>query len=284
MKYYICLFAFFLLFYIPYSWSQSSDTLQIDSSEVYPQGGLVDAARFVDGVAHTFVSPLHWKGKDWINVGGVVAGTALSTLLDKPVRSLMQDQEGKVWNGIERVGYHGGKPYAAFIMTGGFYLTGVIFKNKWAKETGLILGAAYLTSGALQTFMKTAVGRARPGTEVGPWAFDPFSESPAYHSFPSGHIQIAMVSALVLGHRVHNPWLKGLFYAAGATTFIGRLHTDAHWMSDMVFGTAISYFCTRAVINRMDSNHQNHIFSKKKNPIAWQLSPSWQGVSLRGTF
>jgi|SRR5690606_15442797 len=242
-----------------------------------------DALRFVDATAHTVTSPLRWDGRDWLKTGGVIAGTAFVTLLDKPVRSFWQERDSKVWNGIERAGFHLGKPYAAFILTGGFYLTGVALNNEWAKETGLILGAAYLTSGAVQTLMKTAIGRARPATNEGPWAFDPMSPEAAYHSFPSGHIQIAMVSALVLASRTNNPWLKSALYATGGLTLFSRMYSDSHWLSDMAFGAAISWFCTQAILKRMDDTHYRNPFNKKAS-VQWSLAPSISGIGLIGTF
>lgn len=254
-----------------------------NADSVVQKKKVYDAVRFVDASAYTFTSPIRWKGKDWLKVGGVLGGTALLTLVDKPVRSFWQKRDSKVWDGVERAGFHYGKPYAAFIMTGGFYLTGVIIKNEWARETGLMLAAAYLTSGAVQTLMKTAVGRARPGTNVGPWRFDPFSPEPGYHSFPSGHIQVATVSAVILAHRVESPILKTLFYGTAGVTLASRMHSDAHWLSDMAFGGAISWFCAQSVIKRMERTKDSNPFSRK-NKITWNFSPSVQGFTLIGNF
>lgn len=255
-------------------------TLESDTSKVLH---IHDAFRFIDATAHTVSAPLRWDGEDWLKTGGVLAGTALISILDKPVRSFWQDRDSKVWNTVERAGFHLGKPYAAFILTGGFYLTGVAINNEWVKETGLILGAAYLTSGAVQTLMKTAIGRARPGTNVGPWTFDPMSPEAAYHSFPSGHIQIAMVSALVLANRTNNLWLKSALYATGGLTLVSRMYSDSHWLSDMAFGAAISWFCTHAIIKRMDETRYTNPFKKNKT-IEWALAPTVHGLGLRGTF
>src|SRR5690349_16550330 len=91
-----------------------------------------DMIRVVDGVLFTFSSPARWKGKDWLKVGGVAATCAAITLLDEPVRNFWSHQNSKFMDGFERVGYHYGKPYSALAITGGFYLTGIIFKNEWA--------------------------------------------------------------------------------------------------------------------------------------------------------
>ncbi|QEC52432.1 membrane-associated phospholipid phosphatase [Anseongella ginsenosidimutans] len=244
---------------------------------------LNDFLRFADASLYTWSGPLRWDGRDWIKLGGTIAGTTLLALADQPVRDFWHQRSGPGWEAVETAGFHYGKPYAAFALTGGFYLSGIIFKNEWARETGLILGSAFLTSAAIQTIMKTAVGRARPGTNIGNGAFKPFSDLPDYHSFPSGHMQVALATALVLGRRVEHPVLKVFFYAAAGSTFISRMHSDAHWISDLAFGGAISWFCADAVIRRMEYNKSNDPFRKKQR-ISWQLAPSVSGFALKGTF
>lgn len=260
-----------------------ADTAQTDTADFWEER-TQDLLRFGDGFLYTVASPVRWKGNDWLKAGGVIAGTALTTLIDKPVRNFWQEQDSRFLDGIERAGFHYGKPYAAFYLTGGFYFTGLVFKNDWAKETALTLAAAYLTSGAVQTLMKTAFGRARPATDVGPWAFKPWSSEPAYHSFPSGHIQIAMVTAIVLAERVEQPWLKGIFYSTAGVTLVSRMYSDSHWISDMVLGGAISYFSTKAVIKRLNqTKHGGNMFNKKKQ-ITWSVLPTYNGIALVGTL
>lgn len=108
-----------------------------------------DPLRFADGVLYTWSAPARWQARDWVVLGGLVAGTSALTLLDEPVRDFWQGQNNRFMSGVERIGYHYGKPYSAFAFTGGFYLTGVIFRNEWARETGLMLGTTLLSSGTI---------------------------------------------------------------------------------------------------------------------------------------
>jgi membrane-associated phospholipid phosphatase len=248
-----------------------------------PQRRTHDIIRFADAVVYTVGSPIRWKGKDCLKAGVVISGTALLTLIDEPVMDFWQDRNSGVWDGIERAGFYYGKPYAVFGLTSGFYLTGVLLNYEWARETGLILGAAYLTSGTIQTLMKSVVGRARPGTNVGPWAFDPFTSDPRYHSFPSGHMQVAMVTAMVLAERLNPVGLKILFYGTAGLTLSARLYSDAHWFSDLVFGGVISWFCTKAVIKSMETNKFDNPL-KRKDKISWSITPSFQGIRIVGRF
>lgn len=242
--------------------------------------------RVADAFVYTAISPVRWKGKDWATAAATVGGAAVLTLVDEPIKDFWDHNHSPLLDDLEPLGFHNGKPYAAMVMTGGFYVTGWIFKSEWAKETGIILGASYLTSGALQTIMKSAVGRARPSTDVGNYKFKPFFGDPAYSSFPSGHIQIALVTSMVLARRVENPWLKGAFYAGAGVTMASRMYVDAHWFSDLVFGAAISYFCTDTVMKRLEKTaYDNPIKAlERKHKISWQVNPNFRGIGIVGTF
>lgn len=245
-------------------------------------------ARFGDAIIYTWTSPLRWKKKDWITAGGTVAATTLLFLADKPVDKFWQHNQSGFMHGIERSGYHYGKPYAAFIVTGGFYGVGLIIKSDWAKETALILGSTYLSSGAVQTLMKTAFGRARPGTDVGNMRFEPFSKDAGYHSFPSGHIQVAMATAAVLAGRVNSPVLKTLFYATASTTMLSRLYSHSHWTSDLFFGGAVSYFMARTNLKRWAMTKPGtEVFPqliKHQHRLSWNLEPTENGLGIVGRF
>lgn len=255
------------------------------STKVYSQVDSVssnDLYRFADGVIFTYSQPFRWKQKDWITLGVVIAGTGAISLMDEPISKFWKDVDSPVLDKIERVGFHYGKPYSAFIVTGGFYLTGLIFKDKWARDTGIQLGVTLLTSGLLQTLQKDAIGRARPGTNVGAYDFKPFSKSAAYHSFPSGHASVAFGISLVLAQRVQSVPLKIFFYSLAASTTMARLYTEAHWLSDITFGATIGWFCAQTAIDRINTNAKRIKESGLRS--AWNVYPSPTGISIVGKF
>lgn len=239
-----------------------------------------------DAFVYTFASPIRWKKKDWLTAGATVGGAALISLLDEPARDFFYRDQGDVANALEKVGFHNGKPYAAMIATGGFYLTGLVINDEWTKETAVILGSAYLTSGAIQTLMKKVVGRARPSTGLGPYEFKPFDKEPSFSSFPSGHVQIALVTSMVLAERVEPIWLKSIFYAGAAVTLTSRMYVGAHWLSDVTFGSVISYFCTKTVMKRLEKTKYDNPIKRKedRHTISWQLTPNFNGLGVVGTF
>jgi membrane-associated phospholipid phosphatase len=240
----------------------------------------IDPLRFADGVIHTYTSPVRWKGKDWLKFGALAGGTALLTLADHPVRNFWQKQNGNFLDGVNEVGYHYGKPYSAFIFSGGFYTAGLLFKNEWAKETGLALTTALFASGLLEMGLKPLVGRARPGNDRGNYDRDFLNESVAYHSFPSGHATVAFTISFVMAKQIDNIPMKIFFYTLATSTAICRLYSDAHWVSDIGFGSIIAWHCSEAVIKRLQSNRHRNPHKKTK----WNLTPYPGGITLRATF
>lgn len=242
-----------------------------------------DVIRVVDGAAHTLTSPARWKGKDFLKAGAVVAGTAAITFLDEPVRKFFQGKESKVLDRFERVGNHYGKPYSAVAVTGGFYFTGLLLKNEWAKETGLMLASGLGSSTVVQTFFKNAIGRARPNLNIGNYEADPFNTDSPYHSLPSGHTTVAFTTSLILARQVEPVPIKIFFYSLATLTAASRMYLDVHWISDIAFGGAIAWFCADAAVKRIEANRFRPVV-RQKNQISVKVYPFPGGVSLRATL
>jgi membrane-associated phospholipid phosphatase len=241
-----------------------------------------DVVRVLDGTAYTLTSPARWKGKDFIKVGAVAVGTVAISLLDQPVREFWDGKESKLLNNLERIGNHYGKPSTAVAITSGFYVTGLLLKNEWAKETGLILASGLGSSTVVQTFFKNAIGRARPNLDAGNYHADPFNRDSPYHSLPSGHTTVAFVTSLILARQVNPIPVKIVFYSLATLTAGGRMYKDVHWVSDIAFGGAIAWFCADAAIKRIETNRFRKVI--RQNPISVKLYPFPGGLSLRATL
>jgi membrane-associated phospholipid phosphatase len=241
-----------------------------------------DAFRLADGVVYTFSSPARWTGKDVLVLGGLIAGTTALTYMDHPVRDFWQRHDNRFMDGVERVGYHYGKPYTAFGFTTGVYLAGVIFKNQWAKETGLVLGTTLFTSGFLMGVLKDVAGRARPAEGIDHMEFKPFNQAPAYHAFPSGHSAVAFGISLVMAKRIDNLPVKILFYSLAGTTAVSRMYSDSHWVSDIAFGGMLAWFCADTALMRMQANRFRTSF-RAKNKLVWKVFPYPGGLTARAS-
>ena len=85
--------------------------------------------------------------------------------------------------------------------------------------------------------MVYAVGRSRPENELGNRAFKPFSNTPGYDSFPSGHTIITWAVATPFAEHYDAPWL----YGVAAITNLARIGSRQHWVSDTVAGSLLGY-------------------------------------------
>ena len=249
-------------------------------SAQYDSAKRMDPVRFADGVIYTYTAPARWKGGDWLKFGAILGGTAAMTLADQPVRNFWQDQNNAILDGVNTVGYHYGKPYSAFLFSGGFYTAGLLMKNKWALETGLALGTSLLTAGLLEMGLKPLIGRARPGRGEGNYSMSFLNEEPGYHSFPSGHASMAFTISFVMAKQSKSIPVKVFFYSLAASTAVCRLYSDAHWVSDIAFGSIIAWYCSEAAIQRLQSNR----FRKPGKNTRWNLTPYPGGITMRATF
>ena len=250
---------------------------QIDSLAYRP-----DLVRFADGVLFTYSAPARWDAKDWVVLGGLMVGTSALSFVDQPVRTFWQRHDNRFLDGVERVGYHYGKAYTAMAVTGGLYVSGMIFKSEWAKETGLALGTSIFSSSLVMGVLKKMAGRARPGPAGDNMDFQPFDDSPAFHAFPSGHSSVAFGISVVLARRVDSVPLKVLFYSLAGTTAVGRMYADQHWASDVAFGGMLAWFCADTALSRLQANRFRTV--RTKNRMVWKVFPYPGGLTLRASI
>lgn len=115
-----------------------------------------------------------------------------------------------------------------------------ICRHHWLRvATAFYVFASVGFAGMLAAFLKQAIGRARPSqfADVGVLAFDPFSGSASWASFPSGHTTTIM--AFVMAVALLTPRLRVALLAAGFWIAFARLATGAHYPSDVIGGCAL---------------------------------------------
>jgi membrane-associated phospholipid phosphatase len=235
-----------------------------------------DGFRFADGIFYNFTGPLRWEKKDWTKFGIVLGGVSALSLVDKPMRRAWEPVDEKFLDKVNDVGDAYGRTHSALAFSGGFYIAGLVTKNAWLKETGVILGAALFTSGVIQGGLKPLIGRSRPFVEEGNYSFHPLRSSGDFHSFPSGHTSIALTITFVMARRVKSVPLKILFYSLAASTVACRLYSDAHWISDIGFGGAVAWFSAESSVRRIESMRYRRGIEPK-----FVLLPYPGGMTLR---
>jgi undecaprenyl-diphosphatase len=103
-----------------------------------------------------------------------------------------------------------------------------------AVRAGFIF-TAIAVPGLIETIAKRLIGRARPfvrGDDV--WAYVPFSWSPAYASFPSGHATVAFSALVAIGAVF--PQARALMWIYAVLIACSRVIIWAHHPSDVIAG------------------------------------------------
>ncbi len=146
------------------------------------------------------------------------------------------------------------EPWLMFLLDGaaGLIIIGVMHQlfRRWEQWVGVVL--PIVLSSLLTHAIKTAVGRARPKIELGPFHFNPFPGDADFASFPSGHTSYAVTIALLLG--ILFPRARWLFIILAALTAFERVFHREHYVSDVLAGAAVGlfsvYLCVRLLPNR----------------------------------
>ncbi|MFH1605323.1 MAG: YjbH domain-containing protein, partial [Pseudomonadota bacterium] len=171
---------------------------------------------------------------NWLRMGVFGTGLVLaSTALDKRADQFATDHGQNRW--VKRgTSFGNALPWLAIAGAGVAALDGsdpVRSRTAYAAtEAG---GTAFLAV----TGLKYMVGRSRPGNELGNHAFESFSKTSGYDSFPSGHAIISWAVATPFAEEYNAPWLYGL----AAVTNLARVGSRQHWVSDTVAGSVLGY-------------------------------------------
>ena len=89
------------------------------------------------------------------------------------------------------------------------------------------------------TIVKRLIGRVRP-SDLGPFAYVPFSWRPAYASMPSGHETTAVAAAIAIGALWPKARVPMWIYAAVIAA--SRVIIEAHYVSDVIAAAFVGGF------------------------------------------
>ena len=185
--------------------------------------------------------PFHLKGKDAEAFAAFGAATAGLIAVDRYTSNWVA-RRGTVSHASRDLSSLG-----TIFASGGFaaaiYFTGRA-KNNWkAKETGVLSTEALIDSGIVVGVLKHATQRPRPNLDGGRGHF--FEGG---LSFPSGHSASAWSVATVVAYEYKNrPLAHYGAYAAALAVSLARYGSRAHFMSEVLIGSAIGFYTGRYV-------------------------------------
>lgn len=93
--------------------------------------------------------------------------------------------------------------------------------------------------GIVGNILKHQIGRRRP-SELGPFAYDPFSWQHHFASFPSGHATTAFAVLVAFGALF--PRLRPLLWVYAVLIAISRVVVSTHYPSDVIGGAIVGGF------------------------------------------
>jgi membrane-associated phospholipid phosphatase len=238
-------------------------------------------SRFIKDDVAMWTAPFNLDLKGSLIFGGVLVGTGILIANDEAIYKGFKTYQNKnSW--VDTV-----SPKLTLLgewgidcgIAGIFVLSGLAFRDKKARDTGLMALETLMHTGLLVQVAKHLAGRQRPSVEngqdywFGPGAFfNRYSEGAfaRYDSFPSGHTISAWGLATVIAENYKSFWVQLACYGLATGVGLSRLTEDAHWFSDVFIGAVLGY-----AIGRMVVRNQN-----KRLQIAPSVMPGGIGLSL----
>jgi len=211
----------------------------------YFKGYLSDAGAIV-------ASPLSWRGEEWLKFSAVVAVTFVISSEEDDVQSWVQKSRNDDTDMVAQ--YTGPAGSGKYVLPAlvGLYGYGRIAGRDRAERTALLGMESVILSGFFTNAVKYLTHKHRPGHAYGndvSWNGPGLSHADL--SFPSGHstcsFAVATVVALEYGD---NSLVPPLAYCAATLAALSRVNDNAHWMSDIILGSAIGHFTARAIVSR----------------------------------
>ena len=217
-------------------------------------------------------SPLRMKGKDVLLWGGVALVTGILIANDETIYRNIKDFQAKnewVDDISPKVTKLGLGEYNLGI-AGLFYLGGLAFKDKRAKETARLTLMTFIHTGVVVQLGKHLTGRQEPKWDNGKdhWAgpagfFKRYEEGQISHydAFPSGHTITIFGTATVVAEMYKKTiWVPVLSYTLATACGLSRVTEDTHWLSDVFLGAVLGYAIGKYVVkkrNRLGNGRLN---------------------------
>lgn len=158
--------------------------------------------------------------------------------------------------------YYLGNGLTPILVSGGFYLVGLINDDYRALNTSSELIEVLISSGVVTQTIKRVTGRESPSAAIangnpgGHWTpFPSFkayqTHTPSYDAIPSGHITTYMAALTVLTTNYpDNKYLKPIGYSLMALLGFEMMSSRVHWVSDYPLAILIGYAIGKNASNR----------------------------------
>jgi membrane-associated phospholipid phosphatase len=206
---------------------------------------------------HVASGPGHASGADLRTAGLLAAGAgATLLLLDEPIHQWLHG-DPVVSTILGPFREHSpvsliGRTWVFLLpLSAGRYGAGHAFDSIDLRDAGAGCLTANLTTTLTRSAASLLVGRLRPRTEKGPFAFELFAFGDwDQRSFPGGHAANIMSCAAFWNHRFDLGIAGPSIYALATGVGLARMVDEAHWASDSFVGMSYGYAVGRNVAER----------------------------------
>jgi len=131
----------------------------------------------VTGINDTWAllkSPLDWDSTSFFLFPSIALATYFLLILDEPITYNMLADKKYANSDIIRAAEIYGRSITSEVSAAGFTLIGMALNDKKIISMGLEIFESYFLANNIQSVIKRAFGRARPGDDKGIYYFDPF--------------------------------------------------------------------------------------------------------------
>ena len=226
-----------------------------------------------------FTAPARFDTEHWIDFSSVLLGTAMVMTQDSSGRRWVKETKQSATpanphtelDNLTTLGNFYGNAAVGVAIAAGVYAGGLAAGSDNVRVTGRMVFESLLFAGATTTVLKVLIGRGRPYTDQGPYAFHGLQFGADNNSLPSGHTTVAFAVSSVLAARINKPIASVLLYGLAAVTAGARIYSDNHWMSDTFVAAAIGTSIGYGVAHLHDDDGAQH---------TWRVVPTLSGIAV----
>jgi membrane-associated phospholipid phosphatase len=207
---------------------------------------------YLESAVHDLVyvveRPLHWQGKDWKKFSSIALVSASIFAADWEIKSVVRANQNRATTSIARVVEPFGNTYGLYLFPA-IYAAGALLKQRRVESLGLTGAKSLAISTVIYSLSKQIVRRKRPDATNSSLNYVlPFTGKD-YTSSPSGHSNTIFTVATVLAMEYSEvKWVPPVVYGLATATALSRVYDNRHWASDIVFGSLLGHFVTKAVL------------------------------------
>ena len=200
-----------------------------------------------------------WKKETWMKLAFVTGAALIAYNYDENIQRWSQNhQGGSAGDNVVKAVKPLGNGLVTMPLLAGFYLLGRHYGNERMQETSALGVESFVLSEVLVQFLKYGTHRERPSESQ----YSDKRHNPSFKnehlSFASGEACAAFSVATIFATEYSDKkWVPPLSYGLATIAALGRVHDNGHWASDVIVGSSIGYFMSKAIY------HHHHSRSAK---------------------